>query len=240
MKEIDFLPEWYRSGKRFQISVRRQYIALAGIFAAMLIWNFIAGHSVSEAKAQLAQMAANRLSTENATLDFDRIKARVAELQEKADILERIDSKIDVANVLAEISFLADKKIVLGKVEFDAESFIDSRNGKAGGRSTVRAARTRFGGKGPALLGDVRFKVLINGLAAEAGDMAELILRLEDSPYFCQVALSFSRNTEVKTPGRSLGRGGRVTEFQITCCLANYRIEEPYVAENTETKRTGR
>jgi len=55
MKEIDFLPAWYKSGKRRQISYRTQYAGLVGISVVMMVWNFIATHSLSKATAKLAQ-----------------------------------------------------------------------------------------------------------------------------------------------------------------------------------------
>ena len=57
MKEIDFLPEWYRSGRQRQMRYRTQYIALGGIFAVMMVWNLVCICSLSSAKTQLARMA---------------------------------------------------------------------------------------------------------------------------------------------------------------------------------------
>jgi len=96
-------------------------------------------------------------------------------------------------------------------------------------------------------LGNVRFKVIIAGVAADASDVATLMCKLEDSPYFRQVVLSFSRgDTEiaieskssfrtetdaedgtVKSKNRVREAGVRskipVNEFEINCYLANYR-----------------
>ena len=224
MKEIDFLPEWYKSGRRRQISYRTQYVALAGIFIVMVVWNFITVHSLSKARAGLTQMAPKRAQAQRVSREFDKIKNQVTQLQKKAKILEEIDSKIDVASVLAEMSFLIDDKIVLSKVDFKAEKFEDKRGGKASGYSgsAVRVAAGSFAGKKALPLGDVRFKVVINGVASDASDVAKLICKLEDSPYFCLVYPSFSRNRKIKV---GKGRGGQdldVTEFEIGCYLANY------------------
>ena len=55
MKEIDFLPTWYRSSRRRQISYRTKYASLVGIFVVMMVWNFIATHLLSKATAKLAR-----------------------------------------------------------------------------------------------------------------------------------------------------------------------------------------
>ena len=230
MKEIDFLPTWYRSSRRRQISYRAQYAGLAGIFVVMMVWNFIAAHSLSKATTELAGAELKSAGAESAAQEFARIKSEVAHLQEKARTIEEIDSRIDVANVLAEISFLVDKKIVLSKVEFVAEEFSDRQGGKPNSSSAVRAVGGDFSSKEAPPLGDVRFKVVINGVASDASDVAALICRLEDSPYFCQVIPSFLQNKEMKTGAKVAGENFQVSEFEISCELANYRQEGRYSA----------
>ncbi len=226
MKEIDFLPTWYKSGRRRQISYRTQYASLVGIFVVMMVWNFIATHSLSKTATELAQAELKSASAESAAQEYAKIKSEVVYLQEKARTIEEIDSKIGVANVLAEISFLVDKKIVLSKVEFVAEKFSGRQRGKPNSISAVRAVGGNFSGKEASPLGDVRFKVVISGVASDASDVAALICRLEDSPYFCQVIPSFSRNKEMKTDAKAAGEKFQVSEFEISCELANYQQEE--------------
>ncbi len=228
MKEIDFLPIWYKSGKRWQISHRTLYAGIGSIFAVMMIWNFIATHSLSKAAAELAQEELTSASTESVIQEFAKIKSEAANLQKKARTIEEIDSKIDVANVLAEVSFLVDKKIVLSKVELIAENFGDKQEGKPNSNYTVRAVAVNFNDKKELLSGSVRFKVLISGVASDASDVASLICTLEDSPYFCQVIPLFTRNKEMKTAANLDGEKFQVSEFEISCNLANYQQEGTY------------
>jgi hypothetical protein len=237
MKEIDFLPTWYKSGRRRQISYRTQYAGLGGIFVAMVVWNFIATHSLSKATAELAHAELKSTSAESAAREFAEIKGESARLQEKARTVEEIDSKIDVADVLAEISFLVDKKVVLSKVELIAEKFGGKQEEKPGNRSKVGVISGSFSGKESLPLGDVRFKVLINGIASDAGDVAALICKLEDSPYFCQVIPLFTRNKEMRTAAGAGGEKFQASEFEISCNLANYRQEEPYFVKEAQKKK---
>lgn len=246
MKEIDFLPEWYKSGKRRQVSYRTQYLALGGVFVVMMVWGFIATHSISKAKAQFAQMGTEQVEAESVSAKLAELKSELRQLQKKAESIEEIDSKIDVASVLAEISFLIDEKIVLKSVEFIAEKFVDAQDSKPSprGGAVVRAVRAKLSKKQELPLGDVRFKVVIDGVAADASDVAALICKLEDSPYFSQVVPSFSRNAEIEVESapslssqtkpvekalktkesiRGAGEKIQVSEFEINCYLANYR-----------------
>jgi Tfp pilus assembly protein PilN len=249
MKEIDFLPEWYKSGRRRQVSYRTQYIALGGIFVVMMVWSFTAMHSVSKARAQVAEMTENQAQAKRVSAEFAGIEDEIRALRQNEESIEKIDSRIDVASVLAEISYLIDEKIVLKKIELTAEKFV---NGQDATKSTstgtvVRAVRTNSNNTKGMPLGNVRFKVVLAGVAADASDVAVLMCKLEDSPYFCQVVLSFSKgDAKIMVENASLiskettddqGKAERkdnikeaagqseiqVNEFEINCYLANYR-----------------
>jgi hypothetical protein len=234
MKEIDFLPKWYKSGRRRQLSYGTQYIALTCIFGAMMVWNFASLNSISKATAKLAQMASEQSKVKNTSKEFTKIKNELAELQKKARILGDIDPKIDVANVLAEMSFLIGEKIVLSKVEFIAEEFIDKQPSRTSGGSVVRVVRAELDRRRGLPLGSVRFKVVINGIAADSSDVAALVCKLEDSPYYCLVYPSISRNRTMQMPANSamnrraetktalVAGDFQVSEFEISCYLANY------------------
>ena len=247
MKEIDFLPEWYKSGRRRQVSYRTQYIAIGGVFVVMVVWSFIATHSISQAKARYAQMATNQAQAEKVSAELAELENEMRVLRKKAGLIEEIDSRIDVAGVLAEMSFLIDEKVVLRKVEFIAEKFMDEQDVKSSPAAVVRAVQANLGNKKELPLGNVRFKVVIAGVAADASDVATLMCKLEDSPYFRQVVLAFSRGDAeigiegasssyaetdvvegtVKSKDRVSESGVRgkiqVNEFEINCYLANYR-----------------
>jgi len=222
MKEVDFLPVWYKSGRRRQVSYRAQYITLGGIVVVMVLWNVIVAHSIFRAKGEVAQMAAAQAEVKVASAEYDRIKGQLKAVQERAAMLEHVDSRIDVASVLGELSFLLDKSVVLSKVELKAEGFSESTERKSKGRGVVRSAGGNVAGRGRTAVGDVRFRVVIGGVTSDASDVADLICRLEDSPYFCQVVPLFSRNKEIKSRRSDTGKGYQVSEFEVSCVLANY------------------
>lgn len=243
MKEIDFLPEWYKNDKRREVSYRTQYIALGGVLLVMVVWNFITVQSISKARAQFVQMETRQKKAEDLSIKLDEYKRELRSLQEKEEIVKNIDSRINVADVLAELSFLIDEKIVLNKVEFIAEKFEGEQQDSQSPQATtvVRAVRTSLKDKRELPLGDVRFRVVINGVAADGGIVAALICKLVDSPYFCQVVSSFSRDAVITTADRPYlssktkdenintsdqkNKGNvqvEVSEFKINSYLANY------------------
>lgn len=222
MKEIDFLPEWYKSGRKREISFRTQVIGLGGVLIIMVVWNFVTAHSISKARVIIEQNKPMQAQAESVSLEFEKMKSEMTRWQKKLKSMEEMDSKIDIPGVLAEMSYLIDDNIVLSKVDFDAERFDAGQqpNTSTQNANVVRVAGGRLLGKDKLPLGDVRFKILIRGVAADAGDIADLICKLEESPYFCLVYPSFSRNKKIKAgPEKDLP----VSEFEISCYLANYQ-----------------
>lgn len=235
MKEVDFLPEWYKQSRRRQVSLRRQYIALGAIFVVMMGWNMIATHAISKATVELTQTEAKRAEAEDMSREITKIQNQISEIQNKAEFIEQVDSNINVASVLAEVSYLIDRSIVLNEVRFVAEKFTGQHASKS--NSTAVRVINQTSNKNRELpLGDVRFKVVIKGIAADASDAADLVCKLEDSPYFRQVYPLYSRNIKVQIAKSSIEdvpitdqsfakieSGFQASEFEISCYLANYK-----------------
>lgn len=219
MKEIDFLPEWYKSGRRLRVTYRTQYIVIICLFAVMVVWSFVTGASLSKAEAEIPHLVINQNAEaeEKALQGFNEAKSDLADLQKQTDALEAIDSRIVVSNILAELSFLIDRRVVLSKLSIKAEGIRDKNEAGLPSGSTAHRAWAGRSGRIAPPAGDIRYRVVISGAAADAANAAELVCKLEDSPYFCQVIPGFSRNEKIKDY--------QVTQFEISCYIANY-IEE--------------
>jgi len=248
MKEIEFLPEWYRASKRREVAYRTEYVAIVGLFGVLLVWNLVTVGTVCRASAQLAQMKPVEVKARKVLQRFEGLKKQLSVMQHQAQLLEMVDSRIDVGSVLAELSYLLGPRIVLSRLELICEKFPDkkAKSSKTNPGPTVRVARVRQVSKEDLPLGDSRFRIVLRGIAAEPADIATLVCKLEESPYFFQVVLSFSRSTEVTvgpamggeknlkaTSGATVVLGNaaaseiqlRVSEFEVSCYLANYRTE---------------
>jgi len=240
MKEIDFLPDWYKSGRRRKFTYRAQYVALAGILVIMVVWNFLAAGSISRAEAELARITAPDPKTDAANATFNELKDQITALQKQAALIAKVDSRIDVASVLGELSALIGDSVVLSKVELVAERFGRLPRALKARRSAAVRVTGPAGRAQDVPLGQVKFKVVIAGVAADAADVAALICRLEDSAYFFQVVPMFSRDRQISPPlaaaaaesdrvelaGPQAARTIDASEFEISCYLANYRQEK--------------
>lgn len=237
MKEIDFLPEWYKEGKRRRVRTRWQCIALSVVFLAMIAYNTIAGHRITAATAALDRLDEQRTQAESVMHEYEVLNKELSEYQAEIQSLERMDSRIEPAAVLAEISHIIGPHIVLSRLEFIADPVEAPEKGSKRSRSSVRAASTKRSGKEQGPLGDVRFRVVLAGVAASPEKVGELVCRLEASSFFRNVYSSGFRNSNIevpvarvpevtgtksKKPAAEARETLQVSEFEITCYLANY------------------
>jgi len=223
MKEIDLIPQWYKEGKRKQRSLRSQYMILAGIVTIMLVWNFITANSISKAEAKYQNDRQHRCRAQALLQQSNELENKIKKLQKKATLLDAVDSHINIAGLLSELSFLIGDNIVLSEVKFVAEKFSGPKQNKTGTQS-IRLAGAGAGKYGTAPLGNVRFKGLIRGIADQTGDVGALVRRLEGSDCFHSVSLAFSRSKSIKLKSQNDSPKRQVSEFEISCYLANYRL----------------
>ncbi len=212
MKEIDFIPQWYKDRQKQRVGYHTQYVVIIVIFAAIVLWSFGTCYSVSKAKAQINRVQASLAANADLGAEYSKLSSVLTQLREKAQVIEKLDHKTSIANVIGELSFLVSKNIILSKVDIGLERF--DADVASANKPQVRLLRRRADGEGAMPTEDSRFKVVIAGIAAGVEDVAVLISSLEDSSYFCQVVPGFSRSAKVKD--------FTVTEFEISCYLANY------------------
>jgi len=212
MKEIDFIPQWYRDRQKQQVGYHTQYVVIIVIFAAIVLWSFTTCYSVSKAKAQIKRIETSLAENADLAAECNRLTTTLNKLRQKTEILDKLNHQTSIANVIAELSFLVPENVILGKIDIGLEHFNEA--GGSTNKSNVRLLRRSPQTDDAMPAEDTRFKVVISGIAAGVEDVAGLISSLEDSSYFCQVVPGFSRAGKVKDL--------TVTEFEISCYLANY------------------
>jgi hypothetical protein len=183
----------------------------------MVFWSSFTDYSIRSARAQLSQMRSMQVANSVPLFKYNKLMSRLNELSKKAQLIKDVDSKIVISNILAEFAFLIEERIVLSDLDIKAEEFksADKSNYMNGPAvSVVQRAGTEE--KLP-LEGNIRFRVLMTGLAVNAADVAQLIRTLEESPYVCEVKPMFCRNKKLKDY--------QAAEFQVSCYIANYREE---------------
>lgn len=215
MKEIDFIPEWYKASQKRRKRYHRQYVLLGTLFAMMMGWSFIEGRHVQTVKADVGDV--QRVIDNNRTLvdDGAAIEAELAFLKQQTEILQMAASRTAVSTVIAELSALMGDNIILSRLSLKDEAIEES---KVSAASAVKVQMGAAGNKKDEVLKQTRLCVTLTGIAATPADAARLISQLEQSAYFHQETLVYSKPKTVKMHD--------VTEFEIRCYVADYQMKQ--------------
>jgi len=224
MKEVDFLPQWYRESRRRQSSVQRQYLVLGVLFLIMVMWNAMATRSISLATADLAGAEPQRIVAERICYQYDELLRQVTHRRQGLRLLQDLEGGFDLASVLAELSALIDGPVVLESLEVMTERTSPSSPSRP--PSVAETPDVTASAERP-----VRFQVVMKGLALDATTVAVILKAMETSAYFRQVTLVISRNIEshadrMNVPG-SKGTAPLSLVFEIRCFLATEGVPHP-------------
>ena len=225
MRDVDFLPEWYKEGRRRQSSVQRQYVALGMLFLIMVVWNAVATRSISLATVDLADAEPRKAEAERICNQFDHDVRQLAERQQGLHRFQDLESRPDVASILAEVSALIGEKVVLETMELRAEGPVTNKfEGPSGPKRLEGASAAQASGAFAHASGLVRFRVTMKGLAQDAQAVASLLKAMETSTFFRQVCLVYSRDQASSGEPRMVpgdaGASRHALAFEIGCFLA--------------------
>lgn len=209
MKEIDFLPEWYKQGCVQQKKHREFYFALGLIVASMAVWSIFANGRVAIIKARNTTLRNTQLVQGRSEAEVKQAQDEYEQLRLKSKMLDSVNPHIVVSNVIAEITHLLDGGIILKELEIKTEPISEQE-----ARTGIKVVSA--GDKSLPAEKNTRFRITLRGYAPDAEGVAEVIQRLEQSDYFNQIIPGFSKNT-------TIGQY-QASEFEVTFCLANYKM----------------
>jgi hypothetical protein len=210
MKEINFLPDWYIQD-RIKNRKRQEYYAVVILVIVDLIaWNIFINEKAALAKTGNQYYTRAYQAQCKGELKYNIAQAAYTQLKTKAAVLDSMDSKIKISTVLAELSYITGDKIILSSLEIRSVPFED-KSSKSNGQIRVASDNSQQTNSSTV---KNRFKIVIQGIASSPGEVALLITSLEESKYFTGITPGFSKNNEID--------GRQVSEFEISCFLANY------------------
>jgi|GEM_PF-3474606 len=120
LEQVDFVPDWYRQDLKRRAIVRRQYIALAVLFLAMVIWNAFSMRSISIASAELAANQASARVSQGTIAQFELLVRQIAECRQQLGRMHSLVASGDPAAILAELSAIIGKGITAQRLRLEA------------------------------------------------------------------------------------------------------------------------
>ena len=218
MKEIDFIPQWYKAGRERKRRCVRHYSLMAVLFTLMVGWGFVINGHVSRVSAEVEEIHTafekGRLRGEQVNL----LESRITEMKEKTTFLDKIASRTKVTAILGELSYLIGENVILSNLSLQNELIQNSvRKNAFASAAVVRVSGSKKDDQDVVIpASPSHCKVVLTGIAARPVDAASLIARLEQTDYFNQVSLIYSKPKKVKDQD--------VTEFEIRCFVADYTL----------------
>ncbi|MHC5098031.1 MAG: PilN domain-containing protein [Planctomycetota bacterium] len=217
MKEIDFIPQWYKAGRERKQRYIRRYVLMAALFTLMLGWGFVVNGHISHVSAEVQEIQTAFEKGQIRSEQAAGLQVRIAEMKEKATLLDKIESRTKMTAILGELSYLIGENVILSNLSLQNELIRDPGKKNA----SASAAVVQVGGSQKDDQDDVvpaspsHCKVVLTGIAARPADAALLIARLEKTEYFDGVFLVYSKPEKIKDKD--------VTKFEIRCFVADYR-----------------
>jgi len=218
MKEIDFIPEWYKADQVRKRRYARQYTIIAVTFAVMMVWSFVVGGHVKHVSADVEGIQAAFDKGRDKVYQTQLLQSEIAEMKQKADVFDTITSRTKTTAILGELAYLVQENIVLNRLSLTNEPIEEFKKETPVSGAVVQIGASKEPQNTVVPETPSRVKVTISGIAARPADAAALIAALEQADYFQQVALIFSRPKEFMKKD--------VTEFEICCYVADYRIQK--------------
>ena len=217
MKEIDFIPEWYKAGRERKRRYLRQYTLMAVLFTLMVGWGLIINGHIANVSAEVKEIQTSFEKGLSRSEQVAELASRIAQMKQKTTLLDKIESRTKVTAILGELSYLIGENIILSELSLENELISNSHTKDAfAPAAVVRSAESKNNNSDQVVpQSPSRCKVILKGIAARPADAASLIARLEQTNYFDQVLLVFSRPKKVKD--------NDVTEFGIRCFVADYQ-----------------
>ena len=217
MKDVDFLPSWYRTKQRLKARFNSHYMMIGMVFLMLMGWSFVAGHVVSKARADVTGLRKAFDKGVHQVSMAQELDAKIADLSKKKKIFDQVKKRTNLTAVLGELAFLTDQAIVIKSIDLREETL--GKEMEAGASTAVVMTVTSVNSKSESPLpsGPIKQCVVIKGIAAGAPDVAMLISRLEESAYFKKVNPIYSRNSKIKDK--------TVTEFEIQADVNDYIIK---------------
>ena len=218
MKEIDFIPQWYKADRERKRRYIRHYALIAILFTLMVGWGFTINGHVSRVSAEVEEIRTafekGRLRGEQAT----HLESRIAQMIQKTTLLDKIEPRTKKTAILGELSYLIDENVILSKLSLQNELIQNvEKKGTSASAAVVRVSGSQKNDQDAVIpASPSHCKVVLTGIAARPADAALLIARLEQTDYFDRVFLVYSKPKKVKDKN--------VTEFEVRCFVADYTL----------------
>lgn len=178
MREIDFLPAWYPKVRRKRTMTIVQSWATIGLVAAASLWAFSKHQQVKAAQLQMTELSSAMDHTRSELRKLDKLLALQAQWKQRDQILTKLGLHVESTRLLQKLEEVMPREMAILELELS----IDEARPLAGALARVASATVKN------IPVDRRMNVRLRGVAPTDVDLAEFLKRLNEVPYFENVA----------------------------------------------------
>ena len=190
MRNIDFLPEWYRADRRRRDSrLTRMWLGIIGL-AALFVW-FAAGRSgVNEAEEQLAHLRGQNLTVQAGLGIIDQLRGEQTLLLEKHKLARQLTPRISCVETLVRLAELIPPRVAVQHLELKNRQE-KSLKAKSLASVAARSSQSKADSGSQEQSENQELHVSLVGLAPSEMDVAVLVGQLSGRHEFYGVSLEY-------------------------------------------------
>ena len=204
MKEIDFIPDWYRANRRRRRDLAVRATCLAVLAVAMIAASAGRYAQTAAAREDLAQLQASFESQEDVIHGLSVLELRLAELGASRQLVSDVAGGAPMHGVLAELSHLMP----------DATTLTELRVAQGRRIADARPAAHEDPDSAAPAPDDRDGTLEITGWAVSDINVGSLMSNMARSPLLHDVRLRYSKPAVVN--------GRQAREFRLTCRLPQF------------------
>jgi Tfp pilus assembly protein PilN len=197
MRELEFLPDWYRNVCRRRAWVIAQAWGTAGLIVVMLIWACIAQFQAMRAQHEQKQVEKQLAKSQKDVDELAQLKLDRTIWAERGEVLSKVGLSVESTRLIQTIADCTPATVAL--TSFNLQTDEKAEIPKTG--AAARAMRD----KTPLM--DRKLKVRINGIAPSDIEVWDLVTKLTAYPFFEEVSPTNSKEADYE--------GRLVREFEV-------------------------
>lgn len=201
MREIEFLPDWYRQVRRRRMWLVVQWWSTFGLLIVLLVWTGVAHFRVITARRdhRALQQASDRAEVDLKRLDeLNLLKRR---WDEQGEVLSKLGVSIESTRLIGTVAQATPESVALVGMHLQIDEKIEVPRSAAAARASKDAPPTI----------DRKLLIRLQGIAPSDAEVADLMAKLATITFFNDVSMSYSKDAD---------RAGRlVREFEVTFML---------------------
>lgn len=201
MREMEFLPSWYRVVRRQRIAVIVQAWATVGLLVVLLVTTGLSKFRLINARAELSNVRQQMAVTQKDLDELESMKQLQRRWSEQGEVLAKLGVSVESTRLMGLLAQATPESIALIGLNLQTEEKVETVK-------SVAAARA-MKDKEPSI--DRKLRVRVQGVAPSDAEVADLMAKLGAVVFLEDVSMSYSKDADQN--------GRAVRQFEVTFAM---------------------